>query len=262
MINMETKIIDYLYGEMNEAERVAFEQEMEVNPELKKSVLELSDTRTVISEVQDIEPPNRIVYLNQRKLKPTYYWIAGIAASILFLLTLFNTQLEFQEDALIVRFGKSQEIGDEGLQLLDTSTVNALAKAIVNDYSEAIENRLRNMDSTWQRNLHLKSNEHQHYLDSQLLAINQSQQQKYARIINQIETEQLPAFANLFQQMQLEHQQELEHVVLGLWEEWRDTRNNDLESIGNAFSNIYTDVAKNKQETEALLVGLLGQSGL
>ena len=78
---------------------------------------------------------------------------------------------------------------------------------------------------------------------------------------DQLKSEQMPEMANLFHQIQLEQRQDLEEMMNGMWSEWQKTRYNDLESIGSAFSDIYNDVAQNRNETEALVSGLISRNG-
>ncbi len=259
---METKIIDYLYGEMNDQERHVFEKEMAENPDLMKAVSELSETRSFIADIQEVTPTEKVIYLNGKSPTSFWKWGLGIAASLLFLLTIFHARLELKNDGVILSFGKQEMPGEILKSGMDSSTVDALARAIFVDYSSSMDRKLRNMDSIWREDISQGQTRQSQFLQQQLANYNRRQEEQFARVMSDLQQEQIPAFAGLLQKFQIEQRKEFELLVNGMWEEWQQTRYNDLESIGDAFSNIYDDVTQNKEDTEAILVGLLEKNGL
>jgi len=53
--DLNIELISYLYGDMSEQERVAFEQKMVQNPELKEEFEELNNVRNELPELKDME---------------------------------------------------------------------------------------------------------------------------------------------------------------------------------------------------------------
>ena len=262
-MNSEIRIIDYLYGEMSSAERDVFEKEMEENPELKAEVEAMQDTQGMLQEVkEELAPEIPVLPLTPKakRLVP-WTWMVGVAASLLLILTFFNTEVTYESGKLSLAFGHSDRAAEQEVLVIDTTMVATIAHSMIREYMQKMDHRINHLDSAWKQDLMAHNDQIKTQWAQQFIQYDRISQQKMALFKDQLKSEQMPEMANLFHQIQLEQRQDLEEMMNGMWNEWQKTRYNDLESIGSAFSDIYDDVAQNRNETEALVSGLISRNG-
>jgi len=60
--DQDNRIVEYLYGELEPAERVAFEQSLEADAELRAELESFRGTRAMMNSVVDEEPPQALFY--------------------------------------------------------------------------------------------------------------------------------------------------------------------------------------------------------
>jgi len=169
---MDDQIIKYLTGDMEDAQRAAFEKEMETSASLRR---EVDDYKVIFSTMQDIEtslPGERMqsrfdLMLNEQinlvdkssakvvSMRPTYWRMIGIAASFALMGLFIGYQLqtkptnkiaeelsEAQKSDFIQLVGQdrtSQKMDGFGLlenvPSLDTEVINTLKEVLHNDPS-------------------------------------------------------------------------------------------------------------------------------
>lgn len=253
-MNTEEKLIDYLYGEMSAAEKAAFEEELQRNPELQKELAELQESRTFLADLPDVQPPATIVALKPKRLKWQRWAIpAGIAASLLILLELFNFQVVTTENGFAFSFGETkeqiQELPAEKPQYVTISEVQQLLESRAKAYqSDAL---LR--DSIWQNRMNQQEEIMQQYLNRQMVAYQNQQAKDFKTFAKNLRQEEFPEMANLVQNLLNQHQEETRLMFGEAWTNWQETRSNDLNTIKSEFANVY----QNQNETDALLLNVI-----
>ena len=87
-MNREERLMAYLYGEMEAEEKLAFEKEIEGDPELRAEIGELQETQFCLQELPDLQPEATVLSLGQSARIDWRKWGVrlGIAASFLLLL--------------------------------------------------------------------------------------------------------------------------------------------------------------------------------
>ena len=56
------------------------------------------------------------------------------------------------------------------------------------------------------------------------------------------------------QQLQIEQQEELQLLLVEFWNTWQETRQTDLQHIDYKMTNLYQNVERNQQASEARVV--------
>ena len=144
------RLIDYLYGEMTVEERAAFEEQLRINPSLKRELDQLSESRTFLAELPDVQPPAMIVPLRTSKKRWLKWGIAaGIAASIILLLDVLNFQIRTTEKGLALSFGEETSTPLKSQSFVALEDVRQLLK----DQESAHQQDLERLDSVWQNRI-------------------------------------------------------------------------------------------------------------
>ena len=258
-MDRETKIIDYLYGELSASERQSFEEEMAANPALRAEIEAFEGTQAKLQSVkEDLSPEIPVIpFGSKSRLHFAWSWMTGIAASLLLIFTLFHTEVTYESGKLSLSFGNGKPTGASNPIVIDTSMVMNIAQSMFQEYRLKMDQSIHALDSSWHQNLLANNELMKKSWQQQITHLDQNNQQKLASLKKQFKEEQIPEMAHLFQQIQLEQRQDLEQMMNGMWNEWQTMRYNDLESISDAFNTIYDDVAQSQTETQALVSGIL-----
>lgn len=223
-MNKKEKLIDYLYGEMDEAARQDFERQLAADASLRAELEALQHTRQTIQELPAAEPPLRLVTLPARP-SPWKRWAGAtaVAAGFFLLLGLLTPRIELGNGKLVLTLGRSAE----------------QVPATPHTPPPAPDQQLARLDSLWQERLLAREAALRQEWQELLTATAKSQEAKARRYADQQWNEQLPQLAGMMQDLQLQQQQELQLLLTGFWEHYQQTRAADLQSIETEFANLY-----------------------
>ncbi|GAA5038926.1 hypothetical protein GCM10011506_37390 [Marivirga lumbricoides] len=137
------KLMDYLYDEMDEQEKIAFELELAKNATLREELQNLQGTRNIAGRWEDetiSAPPFFQVHKNEsNKTQPGgLKWFMAIAASILLLIVaakFSELQISNSGGAFKIAFGK--EISND--KTLAASEVDSLISSALAGYEEKLQ---------------------------------------------------------------------------------------------------------------------------
>jgi len=253
-MNQEEKLMDYLYGEMSQREKRAFEQELKSNPALKAELEALQSSRDFLADLPDVQPSTKVVTLKSRNVDWRKWAIPlSVAASFLLLLKIVDFQAVKTKNGFSFSFGPAEQIAKK--QPLVSSNYATLAEVqqLMESRDAAYRKELRARDSIWQTRLAIQEAALQKNIGQQMVAYQSKQQKDYQTFIHNFQQEELPELANLMQNLLNEHQAETKLMFGDAWANWQDTRTQDLKTIGSEFVNVY----QNQTETDALLLNVL-----
>ncbi|MDX1939159.1 MAG: hypothetical protein SFU99_01325 [Saprospiraceae bacterium] len=248
---IKSRLMDYLYDELNEADKKEVERWLRNNPEAQEELMALQQTREVLSKLTDVEPVAPIVKISsshsiRRRWLPMA--ITAAAAAFLLLLIATNVSIQTHEGGMIIAFGKAPKQSDQTVAPMNPKIVeNAIA----------VNNQLlfEQLDSI------------QALLQAQLIANQDAMQAQWTRqwsakqvgYENQIKTlagaefkKKYPELAAFIQDMQLSQQQEIRFMLNQLWSNWQQIRAEDLRAIETNLIAIQQNVELNRQGTEEL----------
>ena len=108
MNDREDRLMDYLYGEMEEPDRRKFEAELDRDPELQAELQALRNTRSILSGLPDVQPQPVVAVMKSRPLSWKKWPLrVGVAAAVLLLLILFNARFEVSSRGFVFSLGKT-----------------------------------------------------------------------------------------------------------------------------------------------------------
>lgn len=242
--------MDYLYGEMSEVERKAFEAELASDSSLQKELEGMRQARHMLAELPDVEPAARLLSVSN---EPTAWkrWgpRAGVAAAVLLLLWVFNARLEWTGRGLIFALGDPSASQVLPATSKDAAGEFASFEQLLERREEELQSRLLTLDSAWQQRILARESVLRQDWQAYRATLRSEQRQQ----IEQWKKALQPELIDLIQQTQLEQQRELRLLLTDLYNEWQQTRQADLESIQKEFVNLYRNVEYNQQEVEAVL---------
>lgn len=226
-MNNKDRLIEYLYGEMEEEAQRRFEQELAADADLRSELEALRQTRQVLGTLPEVEPPVQIVALKPRRhLWKKWSLSAAAAAAALFLLSLLTPRLEVGDGRLVFTLGAPPP------------TPEAPPVSAAQDPA-ALERKLVYLDSVWQERLLAREEALRQEWHRQLTTAASRQRAETQHFFDQQWEEQLPGLAGLIQDLQLQQQQELRLMLTDFWDHYQQTRAADLQSIESEFANLY-----------------------
>ena len=245
--------MDYLYGDLSDAERSLFEAELARNPALQRELAELQEGRDLLSGLSDVEPavPPAVRPIARRRTLRWWQPLA-VAASLLLLLRMVDFRVAQTDAGWLVAFGEPTPLANTEQYATLTQVQQLLA-------AQAAERQtaLANLDAAWQQQLTENRQSQEAQLNAQLAAYRQSQRQTRNQLLDQFRQNELPALAATVQDLLNQQQSETEALLTQVWDNWQETRSNDLTNIQSEFTRVY----ENQTETESLLLDVIQTTG-
>jgi hypothetical protein len=256
-MDRKERLIDYLYGEMTEAERRSFEEILAQDAELRSELEALRQTRRQLAAMPEARP--EALVLPMAPVRPAWKkWTlrGAVAAAAVLLLSLSNARLEIGSGGFAFTVGKpapamtEEEPGQEA-QLMATLEEQFLQR------DRALDQKLLQLDSLWQNRLVRREAQLQDAWDRRLAVYQARRQEELKQFADYLVSEEMPDLVALVQQLQLEQKEELRGLLTHFWNQWQENRAADLQSIETEFVNVYRNVELNQSETQAILRDVL-----
>ena len=262
-MNKQDRLLDYLYGEMNPAEKADFEKMLADDPALRAELTALQQTRHQLSELADLRPETTVVALPAGQITWRKWAVrAAVAAGFLLLLSLFNARLQWNADGLVFSLGQPAPAASVREPVETATLAQADLQPLFAQQETKLNRQLQARDSLWQQQLLSRDQQLQAQWENRLASYRAGERAEMKQFVAQLQEENLPELAALLQSMQLEQQQEIQAMLTDLWYEWQHTRAADLRSIETEFVNLYQNTERNQLETEALLRNILTDRNL
>ena len=268
-------LIDFLYGELEEGERLKVEAYLDQHPEAKQELDGLDFGRSLMQHIKDkkvippaifIEEKNSVSISNQRIFNPGLQRFLIRSAAVFLLIFTFvyltNARISFKNQELKIGFGKEieantpesvknenqlgireiakkeAEISNEKLGKVFQHKLENNQDSIFNQFTQ-LERQLDNL----QKQINAKNN----------LAQNHLNQKEITSLIEQIKKENLKMMvqiAELSGQQQQEYTEKLLSAFAGYLEKQRVQ---DLEAIGVSINTVQQKTEKKQEFTDKLL---------
>ncbi|MCB0630955.1 MAG: hypothetical protein KDD15_14510 [Lewinella sp.] len=254
-LDRQAQMMDYLYGEMSVEERKEYEDWLKQHPEVQAELEELQGSRDWLAEVETAPPQPLVVNLPaERSFDRKWLYRVGAAAAVLLALWLFNFQIRTDEGGLILSFGHPERLQKTPVESVEeTIDPSRGIEQLLANNQDAFTRKMLAMDSLWQVRFSALQSESQ----QQWQQVKYTQAQQVQRVKDEFVKEQMPLFAGLMQQLQLEQQDELRLLLVEFWNTWQETRQTDLKRINVNMTNMYENVERSRQESEARVVNYI-----
>lgn len=244
------RLMDYLYGEMNEAERRRFEEELALDSALTEELESLRQVRSMLDNLPDSRPEPSVITLAPAPA-PWKKWglRAAAALALLFVLFRFNARIELGSGGMVFSLGERRQ----PVTAMPADTALAALTRRLERREQMFESRL---DSLWEKRLALSEQNLSHQWEARLLDHRLRRELQVQQLLQVIRQEERPELVGLIQNMQIEQQKELRLLLEDFWEHYQLNRETDLQSIEKEFVELYRNVEQQQTETAALIRGL------
>ncbi len=249
------QMMDYLYDEMESDERRDFEGWLAENPEARAELEALQETRIALGALPDVKPAPAVFPLETsrgRSLDLKWWKRAAVAAAVVAGLWLFNFRLQVHQGGVTLSLGAPPPVPEAASA---TNWQQALT-SLQADWERkwlAMDTLLEARTETFKKD--------QTVLPPDLADLRSYNNQQLALARKAFREEELPRFASLIQELQLEQQEEIRSLLEQFWTNWQATRQSDLKNIDAHLTGLYQDVEIKQKATEAMFVSLMERGG-
>lgn len=237
---MKDRLMDYLYGEMSDSERQAFESWLATQPEVGRELEALRQTRQQLQAAAPIAP---VVRLAPPPRLRTGGWQRVAAVALLVLaLWAFNFRADYHDGRLSLQFGATAAPEPDlpmqplpnPMPLPSTAEEDTAWRIAMLARYDSLESLLARRDAAWENRLANLSRQPVRLPDS--LYIRQWQQHILP---------ELTAFAH---QLRLQQRESLQDAIDETWVRWAQVRESDLYRIDQALLEMQQRNAYTLQE--------------
>lgn len=269
----------YLYGEMEEGEKLKFELYLEQHADAREELARWKNLRAMLSRADEKEviAPPLFIEDRQRPMRgKTVQWLRtpwlkmamSVAASLLVVMLAgraTKTSMTISDHEFRLSFGGTQE-GKDGKQ---NAAAPALSQAQV---QEMIDTSLSRNNTLMQANL----DETQEKLDASIrknLALNSGRindllkqastasQQQISQYVQTIRQDNMQQVKDYFQLTSAEQKKYIENLLVDFAQYLQQQRNSDLELVQTKMKSLEQNTNLFKLETEQILSGLITTVG-
>ncbi len=274
-------LISYLYGELDEEERVKLEQYFQENPEERKKAQEMSNASEVMGALKDKEVITPPVFMddhsNVRPLwqSPWFKTIASIAASFLLLMLagkLIGMEIRYRQGELRISFGgMKQEVPvrpadgsspTNQLSRLTSDEVQAMINSSLIKNNESIvaqwADQQKKVDRSIRQSLGLNSKR----IDDVMKNAAQASQDQVRMFVAGLQNENLRLIKDYLQLSSTEQKKYVENLLVDFSKYLHEQRNQDLNLFQTRMNSIEKNSDQFKQETEQILSSIISTSSV
>ncbi|MBT28132.1 MAG: hypothetical protein CMO01_00620 [Thalassobius sp.] len=268
----KSTIIDYLYGEMNEDEKLLFEQQLEKDPALKAEVDAMIETRSFLNKASVQEPTEPLILnglnnFNSQSKDTLWRKWASVAAALLVILVAaawWNLEIEMGDGELRISFNKNY---NKVQQAEIKKQKDALEEEIAKQkdlMNQALKERVAQLeDSLYLGYTNIKS-EFQELVSQQNVQV-QNQQRVYLtpedveKLMWKINEENFKNTTLLLSKTSESQQKYTEELMREFAEFVDEKRQNDLQLVSYALNKLKTDTQAQQEETNIILAKLINE---
>ncbi|MEL6941069.1 MAG: hypothetical protein AAFO82_00235 [Bacteroidota bacterium] len=232
---MNEQLMDYLYGELSAQERAAFEQELQNNPQLQQELKDFQSTRSMLHQVEEIQPKATVVELKPKPVISTraVKWLSA-AAAIALLLLVGKPRMEVGSDGFMIAFGYTNPVNPSPA-VLPVAEQQSMIHNAVAESNQEIYKLLDSIQNQLGARINTKEQMLLEAIERELSSYENQHQRQVARVVSNQYEENIPRLVSMTQDMQLEQRRELKGMMNRLWKDVQRQREADLQAIERAF---------------------------
>jgi hypothetical protein len=272
----ENDLMAYLYGELEGAEKEAFDQYLFEHPETRFELERLQQMRTMLGQVKDKEVIAPPIFVGENKSRflwnaPYFKTIVSIAASLLLVILagrLSGMRIHYQDSELRISFGGSQaaqvkpeERTHPSVAALSAEEVQAMINASLNENNLAMQSSWKetqeHLDASISKSLALNSGK----IDKLVREASAASQDQVRQFVSGMQTENLQLVKNYFKLSSDEQKQYIESLLVDFSKYLQQQRNDDLQLVQTRLNSLEKNTNVFKQETEQILTSIITTVG-
>ncbi|HEX8039928.1 MAG TPA: hypothetical protein VF490_12295 [Chryseosolibacter sp.] len=269
----------YLYGEMEEGEKLKFESYIEQHADAREELGRWKNLRAMLSRADEKEVIAPPLFIDDRRrsvggravywLRTPYVKIAmSVAASLLVVIlagSATRTRMTISGHEFRLSFGEVQE-GKEGQQnaaspILSEAQVQEMINTSLNRNNSLMQANLeetqKKLDASIRKNLALNSGR----INDLLKQASTASQQQITQYVQGMRQENMQQVKDYFQLTSTEQKKYIENLLVDFAQYLQQQRNSDLELVQTQMKSLEQNTNLFKQETEQILSGIITTVG-
>lgn len=265
----ESKLMAYLYGELEGTEKDAFEKYLLLNPEVNIQLAHLKELRGMMGAVKDKEviAPPIFVGDHSRNLfwRSTYFkTIAAVAASVLVVILVgkvTDARITYFKGELTLGFGKRTDVNTQQPLLkpkvLTVDDVQAMINSSLLQNNSALEANLeqsqKKLDASIQKNLAMNSGK----IDQLVQKASSASQQQIQSFVVGMQRDNMKLVKDYFQLTSTDQKKYIEDLLIDFAKYMQQQRNSDMQVVQAQLNSLEKNTDSFKQETEQILSSII-----
>jgi hypothetical protein len=262
----------YIYGEMDESDKIKFEQYLIENEEARKELQKYYGLQKFMGQLEDkevIAPPIVFGDSSASFLWDTPYLktILSIAASLLILIIagkLTGTSLTVNGNELKLTFGSEKVLPQQNINYQASLTQNEVQQMI----NASLQNNNTAMQESWKQNeerltTSIKQNlaVNSSKIDGLLKQASTASQEQINSFVSSMADENRQMVKDYFQLSTTEQKTYIENLLVDFADYLQQQRNNDLQLVQMRMNSLEKNTDVFKQETEQILSSIITTVG-
>jgi hypothetical protein len=269
----ENELMDFLYGELEGAEKEKVEKYLLENPQARLELEQLRNVRALLSQVKDkevIAPPIFVGDSKRHSLWQTPYFktVVSIAASLILVILVgrfSGLQIHYGERELRIGFGKEEQVIPmeevTSTAALSAAEVQTMINASLNQNNEVMQTSWKQtqqgLDASITRNLAINSGK----IDKLVREASVNSQEQFKQFVSGMQTENLQLVKNYFKLSGDQQKQHIESLLVDFSKYLQQQRTDDLQLVQTRLNSLEKNTNVFKQETEQILTSIITTVG-
>lgn len=272
----ESKLISYLYGELEEHEALEVRLYLQQHPEELEQLHQLEEVMTTMGRLKDkevIAPSVVSTYdskvPSQRSFLDSGYvrTVLSIAASFLLIMVvgkLLDTNINYSEGELRISFGNKKQATVESINQasLSPDDVQQMINSSMMMNNETIQaswtEQQKELNKSINGNLVLSSKK----IDGMMKATVQASEDQVRTFVAGLQNDNLRLMKDYLKLSSNEQQKYVEGLLVDFSKYLQEQRNQDLALFQTRMSSIEKNTNQFKQETEQILTSIITNKGV
>jgi hypothetical protein len=272
----ESKLISYLYGELEERERLEVQLYLQQHPQEMEQLRQLEEVMIIMGRLKDKEviAPSVVSTYNAKVSSQKSFLSSGpvrtilsIAASFLLIMVagkLLNTEINYREGELRISFGNTIPASAESItqaslspdeiqQMINSSMIrnNETIQASWADHQKKLDRSINN-------NLVMNSKR----IDGIMKTTAQASEDQVRTFVAGLQSDNLRLMKDYLKLSSTEQQKYVESLLVDFSKYLQEQRNQDLTLFQTRMSSIEKNTTQFKQETEQILTSIITNKGI
>lgn len=271
----ESKLISYLYGELEEHEALEVRLYLQRHPEELEQLHQLEEVITTMGRVKDKEVIAPSVVSTETRVSSQRSFldsgpvrtVLSIAASFLLIMVagkLLDTKINYHEGELRISFGDKKQTMVESVNQVSLSPddVQQMINSSVMRNNETIQaswaEHEKELDKSINGNLVLNSKR----IDGMMKATAQASEDQVRTFVAGLQSDNLRLMKDYLKLSSTEQQKYVEGLLVDFSKYLQEQRNQDLALFQTRMSSIEKNTNQFKQETEQILTSIITNKGV
>lgn len=269
----ESKLISYLYGELDAKDSIAVQKYFEEHPEEKVTMYRLMDVLEVMGKVEDKEVIAPPVFMEE---PPRTNWVSlwmtnhirtavGIAATLLLLLIagrLIGPEISYAKGELRISFGdqKTEPAVQQQLALSPAQVQQMINNSLVKN-NEVIAAEWGEEQEKWNRSITHSLDRNSKKIDGLMKEASKASQDQVRAFVANLQDNNLKSVQEYMQLSSAEQNKYMEGLLVDFSKYLNEQRKQDMQFFQTKIGAIEQNTDLFKQETEQILSSLINSPG-